>query len=212
MDHAKIDNAYDRWAASYDADFNRTRDLDGAVMRDTFAGQRFDAILELGCGTGKNTLLLESCCTRLVGVDFSDQMLALAREKVRSPHVSFVHGDITKPLAAPDASFELVTCNLVLEHVEHLGPIFAEACRVLRPGGTLFVSELHPFRQYGGTRANFSRDGASIQIGAFIHHVSDYAAAALAAGLRIEALGERWHADDGPTQPRLLTLLCRRPH
>jgi hypothetical protein len=59
-DKARIDvaGAYDQWARQYDNDHNTTRDLDARVLRD--APLRLDdrAVIELGCGTGKNTAWL----------------------------------------------------------------------------------------------------------------------------------------------------------
>lgn len=53
-----IQNAYNEWSESYDVDTNLTRDLDRKVIRDLLANLQFDSILELGCGTGKNTIFL----------------------------------------------------------------------------------------------------------------------------------------------------------
>lgn len=53
-----IQAAYDNWSATYDADENLTRDLDQTVTRETLMGLRSKSVVEIGCGTGKNTLLL----------------------------------------------------------------------------------------------------------------------------------------------------------
>ena len=50
-----IQSAYNEWSASYDQDDNRTRDLDREIIRSRLGDLHFDAILEIGCGTGKNT-------------------------------------------------------------------------------------------------------------------------------------------------------------
>jgi ubiquinone/menaquinone biosynthesis C-methylase UbiE len=72
------------------------------------------------------------------------------------------------------------TCNLVLEHVRDLSFIFKEASRVLVESGQFFISELHPFRQYQGTQANFFRNQQRTEIQAFVHHISDFTSAAAA--------------------------------
>jgi ubiquinone/menaquinone biosynthesis C-methylase UbiE len=54
----EIHEAYTDWSATYDSDRNLTRDLDQEVTRETLANLNFESILELGCGTGKNTELL----------------------------------------------------------------------------------------------------------------------------------------------------------
>jgi len=67
--------------------------------------------------------------------------------------VTFAVADLTQPWPCEDQSIDLISCNLVLEHISDLSFIFAEGLRVLRDGGRFFVSELHPFRQYQGTQA-----------------------------------------------------------
>ncbi|MCS3666765.1 SAM-dependent methyltransferase [Salinibacter ruber] len=67
-------------------------------------------------------------------------------------------------------------------HVEALGPVFQEARRVLRDGGTFYLAELHPTRQFGGTQAHFEDE----------------------AGFAVREMGE-WRAD-GDEQPRLLSI------
>ena len=52
-----IQDAYNDWAITYDFDRNLTRDLDQTVTKGTLANRRYHTILEVGCGTGKNTLL-----------------------------------------------------------------------------------------------------------------------------------------------------------
>jgi ubiquinone/menaquinone biosynthesis C-methylase UbiE len=187
-----VQAAYSHWSASYDSVANPTRDLDEWVMRSEFSGQRFARVLELGCGTGKNSALLAGLADQLVAMDFSPGMLDIARVKVRAPQVQFVAADITQPWPLDGASFDLITCNLVLEHVVDLKPVFAQARRCLRPEGRFFVSELHPFKQYLGSQARFQMDRLELKIPATIHHLTDYTAAAGVNGLRLLKLNEWW--------------------
>lgn len=53
-----IREAYDRWSLTYDKDSNLTRDLDRLATENTLSDLKFQAAIELGCGTGKNTVLL----------------------------------------------------------------------------------------------------------------------------------------------------------
>lgn len=210
---AQIANAYDRWSEQYDRDPNATRDLDGVVLRRAGLRVRGRDVLEIGCGTGKNTAWLAAEASSVIAMDFSEGMLARARTRVTAPNVRFVAHDVRDswPIAAD--SVDVVTCNLVLEHVRALSPIFDEAVRVLRSGGQLFISELHPFRQLLGGRARFTheRSGETTLVPAFRHSVGEFVNAGLAAGLQLRALGE-WIEDgaaaDAP--PRLLTLLFER--
>jgi 2-polyprenyl-3-methyl-5-hydroxy-6-metoxy-1,4-benzoquinol methylase len=80
---------------------------------------------------------------------------------------SFAVADLTQPWPAATNGADLMIGDLVLEHIEDLRPVFAQAAKALVPGGCLFISELHPFRQYQGTQANFQRDGKTTPIPAF---------------------------------------------
>jgi malonyl-CoA O-methyltransferase len=91
--------------------------------------------------------------------------------------------------------------------VRDLGSVFSEAARCLNAGGKLFISELHPYRQYEGTRARFERGDTTTEIEAFIHHVSDFMGAAEDNGLALNRLDEWWHEDDQGKPPRLITFL-----
>ena len=68
----EIAEAYDRWAATYDADKNATRDLDAIVVRKAPLALEGREVLELGCGTGKNTSYLAEHAARVVAMDFSE--------------------------------------------------------------------------------------------------------------------------------------------
>jgi ubiquinone/menaquinone biosynthesis C-methylase UbiE len=207
-----INDAYDNWAETYDSDRNLTRDLDETATRVLLRSEQYASGLELGCGTGKNTNLLSGRCERLLALDLSPGMLQRARQKFHPANVLFAIGDVTKPWPCATNTFELAVCNLILEHVEDLNFIFAEAGRVLKPGGRLYVSELHPFRQYQGTVARFERGSETIKIAAFVHHVSDFIEAATTSGLSVLYLKEWWHETDQGKPPRLLTFMFEKSH
>ena len=104
----------------------------------------------------------------------------------------------------------LVTCNLVLEHVQGLSPVFSEATRALAKGGWFFVCELHPFGQYQGTVASYSSGDQMTQITAFVHHISDFLESAQNCGFRLKTLQEWWHEKDDGKLPRLVSFLFER--
>jgi ubiquinone/menaquinone biosynthesis C-methylase UbiE len=216
-DISEIARDYDRWAASYDADRNATRDLDAEVVRRAPLALAGRDVLELGCGTGKNTAWLAERARTVVGLDFSAGMLARARERLGrlgerggAAHVRFVHHDVREPWPVPRAAVDVVVGNLVLEHVEDLAPVYAEAARVLRPGGQLLLCELHPERQRRGGQAHFmdAATGSTVHVTAHRHTVGEYVNGGIAAGLTLRHLGE-WLEADAPHEapPRLLSVL-----
>ena len=205
----EIDKAYTDWSTTYDSDRNLTRDLDQAVTQTTLANLRFKSILELGCGTGKNTALLAAIGTRVFALDFSPGMIEKAKAKLDAPNVTFQIADITRRWPCDDQSFDLVVCNLVLEHVQDLAFIFSEAFRVMIDAGRFFVCELHPFRQYQGTVARFERTETTA-ITAFVHHLSDFTNAATANGLALVNVNEWWHEEDKGKPPRLVSFVFEK--
>ena len=89
-----IEKAYDIWAHQYDTNKNRTRDLDKRSTIETLSNYNFENVLELGCGTGKNTVWLLSKAKQVVGLDFSREMLNKAKEKISDKRVVFKKTDL----------------------------------------------------------------------------------------------------------------------
>jgi ubiquinone/menaquinone biosynthesis C-methylase UbiE len=205
-----IEQAYTDWSATYDQDRNLTRDLDEIVARETLANLRCNSILEIGCGTGKNTALLARISRNVLAMDFSEGMIEKARQKISLENVTFAVANLTRPWPVENQSFDLVACNLVLEHISDLSFVFAQAFRVLGLGGRFFVSELHPFRQYQGTRANFQRGEESTHIPAYVHHISDFIGAGAANNLALSQLKEWWHEEDQNKPPRLVSFMFEK--
>jgi malonyl-CoA O-methyltransferase len=205
-----IQKAYNEWSETYDSDENLTRDLDQKVTRDTLINQHFHFILEIGCGTGKNTEFLVQAGAGVHALDFSEGMIEKAREKVKAENVRFSVADLTRKWPCEDVSYDLIVCNLVLEHIEDLSFIFSEASRVLEEKGKFLINELHPFRQYEGKKARFSSHERVIEVQAFVHHISDFMNAASSNGLKLVKLNERWHAHDQGKPPRIISFLFEK--
>ncbi len=204
-----VEHGYDRWSGTYDTVLNATRDLAAVLLRQQDLGLSGATVVELGCGTGLNTGWLAERAGSVLALDFSDGMLAKARERVAGANVTFARHDVRERLPLPDASVDVVVETLVLEHVEALAPVFAEAARVLKPGGRLYLSELHPYRQAVGKQARFNdAEGVEHKIAAFLHPVSEYLNAAVAAGLTVLACEEAGEDPEAP--PRLFTLTLGR--
>lgn len=205
-----IQEAYNDWSATYDKDQNLTRDLDRVVTQDALAGLQCRSILEVGCGTGKNTVLLAQAGERVLALDISEGMLSKAKEKQGSSNVVFAVADITRQWPCADESADLVVCNFLLEHIKDLSFVFSEASRSLHEGGRFFICELHPFRQYQGTKARFQKNPGTTEIQAFVHHLSDFLEAAQMNGLALKGCREWWHEKDQDTAPRLVSFMFEK--
>jgi malonyl-CoA O-methyltransferase len=147
---------------------------------------------------------------RVLALDFSEGMIRQAQQKIRAPNVTFQVADLTQPWPVPPESIDWIACDLVMEHVADLKFIFAQAYAVLKPGGRFFVSELHPLRQYRGSKAIFQHEGQATEIDAFVHHLSDYLNAAESTGYSQPLIKEWWHPEDQGKEPRLVSFLCEK--
>lgn len=205
-----VQQAYNSWAMQYDTNENKTRDLEARSLRETLAPLSFTHCLEIGCGTGKNTVWLLEKATTVTAIDLSEEMLAKAKEKISAAHVQFVQADITQPWTFAAKQYDLVGFSLVLEHIELLSPILKKVADVLTTGGYLYISELHPFKQYNGSKARFETEAGTQVVTCFNHHISDFMDAATANGLELLTLKEYFDEDDRNNIPRLLTLLFQK--
>jgi malonyl-CoA O-methyltransferase len=199
-------DAYDQWAAQYDTDANDTRDPNAEILRKQTFIEGEDVVLELGCGAGLNTQWLATQAGRVLATDVSGEMLSRAQERLGMDSVTLQKLDVTAPWPFEAGCFDIVVAMLVLEHVAELVPVFAETWRVLREGGTFYIAELHPYRQFGGTQAHFEDEatGETVVIDAFTHPVSEFANTGVEAGFVVRELGE-WRAEEDE-RPRLLSL------
>jgi ubiquinone/menaquinone biosynthesis C-methylase UbiE len=203
----EVKQAYDIWADQYDLNINKTRDLEATSLRDALKNIQIRNCLELGCGTGKNTQWLKSKADKVTAVDFSEEMLAKARNKLMGDNVEFVQADITKTWAFVNELYDLVTFSLVLEHIENLNDIFEKVSNATKSKAIVYLGELHPFKQYAGTKARFDLGEGQQIIPCFNHHISDFILSAKNYNLEIIDMKEYFDEDDRKTIPRILTLI-----
>ncbi|GAA5037495.1 SAM-dependent methyltransferase [Thermocatellispora tengchongensis] len=196
---ARVDTVegYRIWSGTYDGP-NSAFDIDEPVVDAIVGGLPAGAALDAACGTGRFAAFLAERGHQVLGVDGSPEMLALARERV--PQAEFRLGDLHR-LPVPDESVDLVVCALALTHVPELGPVLAEFARVLRPGGSLVISDVHPERVTRGNAPPVRLpDGRPGRLVTHRHLTGDYVRAALAAGLDVRRCEEpRLPAANRPT-------------
>lgn len=205
-----VKNAYDNWSKQYDTNVNRTRDLEAIALRKMLADLKFDNCLEIGCGTGKNTEWLLTKAKQITAVDLSNEMLAIAKEKIHSPKVQFIEADITRDWEFAKEKYDLVSFSLVLEHIENLDKIFLEVSKVLVTGGCIYLGELHPFKQYTGTKARFDTEEGQQIVTCFNHNISDFTHSAKRNGFEIADVNEFFDESGETNIPRILSLLFKK--
>lgn len=203
--------AYERLAAAYPPHaHNRLMEMEQAALLGLLAGVRPRRALDLGCGSGRYLRLLSGLGQpEVVGADLSPAMLARARESGRGVVRA---GASLLPFVAD--SFDLVVCALVVGHVTSLDPVIAEVARVLRPGGVLAYSDLHP----AGTLAGWERslpdaEGRSVSLVQHLHLHEDHLGACRRAGLVVEEIREPRVEFESPWRgwPALLVVRAVRP-
>jgi len=205
-----IENAYNIWANQYDTNVNRTRDLDKKCTIETLNNFDFKIVLELGCGTGKNTEWLLNKAERIIGLDFSQEMLNKAEEKIADKRVIFKKADLTKDWEIENNFADLITSSLTLEHIENLDHIFSQANRKLKKNGLFFISELHSFKQYSGSKAKYETENGTEELEVYVHHISEYIDDAKNNGFQLIELKEWFDENSENGIPRLISFVFKK--
>jgi ubiquinone/menaquinone biosynthesis C-methylase UbiE len=205
-----IGKSYNSWAAQYDTNENKTRDLEGLALKKLLSGKTFKHCLEVGCGTGKNTQWLLTICDQMTAIDLSQGMLDIAKNKIQSDKVNFIEGDISNDWTFANQTYDLVTFSLMLEHIEDLDAVFQKLAKVSDTGTRVYIGELHPFKQYAGSKARFETETGTQVVTCFNHHVTDFIQAANASGFHLLQLEEQFDEGDRSQLPRILNLLFEK--
>ena len=210
-----IEKAYNSWADQYDTNANKTRDLDQIATIETLGKLDFNTVLELGCGTGKNTEWLIKQAKQIIGFDFSEKMLEKARQKITSSKVQFIKTDLNQKWNIPNDYVELITSSLTLEHIKNLDFIFEQATQKLQDKGKFFICELHPIKQYLGSKAQYNTEQGIQDLEVYIHHTSEYIDAAQRFGFKLLELKEWFEPANEVTNestniPRLISFVFEK--
>ncbi len=98
-------------------------------------------VLDLGCGTGAMSVALGTAGATVTAVDLAPRMVAVARQQLAGvPGIARVDVMDAQALDLPDASFDMVVAALSLMFCPDHAAAFAEAHRVLRPGGRMVMA------------------------------------------------------------------------
>ena len=138
-----VARAFGNASATYDG-ASRLQQLMGDAMLDAWPypdGQGGLRILDLGCGTGWFThQLAQRPAADITAVDLSPGMIRATQERVGAGVTCLVAD--AEALPCPDASFDVVFSNLMVQWCEAPDRVLAECRRLLRPGGRLMLSTL----------------------------------------------------------------------
>jgi predicted TPR repeat methyltransferase len=140
-------------------------------------------ILDLGCGTGLLGVLFHGLARRLVGIDLSPRMLAVARR--RGLYHQLEEGDLMTALAGRPEGWDLILAADVFNYVGDLAPVMRAAARALRPDGW-FLGTL----EKAGAEIPGEPGFAVMPTRRYAHHPNHLDRTAAAAGLTVSGVRE----------------------
>ena len=179
---------YTDWAAVYDAPGNPVVSAEQPVMWELLKAYSIGQALDAACGTGRHAGYLAQLGHEVQGIDATPAMLEKARTKVPQGHFEVAE---LESLPLEDASVDLAVCGLAMAHLVHLGPAIDELARVVRPGGHVVISDVHPFAVGLGAHGGYSNEhGEHGIIRNHVHLASDYLSAFRDAGLEVTRCAE----------------------
>jgi malonyl-CoA O-methyltransferase len=194
--------AYALWARDYPAyPHNALMEAEHQTLLSLLPDVQGMRSLDAGCGSGRYLRELKARGAVAFGVDLSAAMLGEA-QRTECP---LVRADL---LALPfvDASIDLIVCGLALGDVDGLAQAIAELARVLRPGGRLLYSVVHPSGQSRGWQRTFDADGRQWAVDGCWHSEAEHRHACAVAELAIE----EWRDATVAATPAALVVRARR--
>ena len=147
----------DTWnATDYDSWFKPARgqvidNLEKSALAKALAGKKYDRALDVGIGNGRLLPIYAPHVTHVTGMDISSEQLDHASEaakKIGIPFDTLLCQEASR-IEIADASFDLIICSRVLQHVFNWRESVAEFARILKPGGDLVLLTYNRLSIYG---------------------------------------------------------------
>lgn len=148
------ENGFDLWADGYDKSVGLSDEEDSypfagyrKVLAEAYrliGGMQAERVLDVGCGTGILGARLCEAGVKVTGLDFSDRMLDIARE--RMPEARLIRHDFSQglPLELRQAAFDAVVSTYAIHHLtdEQKLLLLREMAECVRPGGRVLVGDV----------------------------------------------------------------------
>jgi len=171
---------YRLWAETWDSTPSPIVALEHRMLLPWIESLAPGRAIDVGCGTGRWTARLSA-----IGVDASEAMLSVGARKGLRGRLAVADA---AALPVADGAADLVLCALTFGHIRDQAGAMHEFARVLRPGGTLILSDFHPAAAAQGWRRTFRHDGRVYDLENHPYTVAQLCAAAR--GLKLCAIVE----------------------
>ena len=167
--------AYDIWSEFYDLNDDNlvfimeNKILDSLLTKVSLSGK---TILDYGCGTGRNwKRFLSLNPAKLIGCDISAGMLEQLRKKYPDYETYLLKRNSTIPINKETVDFLFST--LVTAQIKNLKLLFLEWDRILKPGGFVLITDMHPDVLAAGGKRTFEKNGKNYEVKNYIHSIDE---------------------------------------
>ena len=174
----------------YDAEPNPMLSLEQRFLERLLPPVKGLDVMDIGCGTGRWLAEFAGQDPRsLLGVDFSCEMLSQARRKLGSG-ANLVLADCNN-IPFSRSSADLILCSFLASYLSDLTTFARQIRRLLRRGGSIFLSDLHPVTVARlGWRRGFTVNGTSIDIATHPRPIPEVVGSFAGLGIEVEAMLE----------------------
>lgn len=165
--------AYDMWASTYD---DQPDNLMLALDEEIFSSlsNRIDlenkTVIDIGCGTGRHwSKLLNRNPKELIGFDVSEKMLQKLQYKFPFAKTNLLQNNMLPSLQ--NDSVDVIISTLSIAHIKNIEEAWQEWNRVLKPGGSMIITDYHPAALAMGADRTFQYDNKIISIVNYVHSI-----------------------------------------
>ena len=186
-------DGYAAWAQTYDLEVNSLIAAEEPRAQRIFNEVPMRTAIDVGAWTGRHAIDLAKRGAAVTAVDQSFEMLAVAREKAAREglEIDFRIGSLDDRLPSEDEQFDFLVCALTLSHVPDIERAINECARVVKRGGSILISDIHPDVAHGlGWTARVRRPGVTYNLPFAGHTLSDYFDSLTAAGCSVTGIEE----------------------
>ncbi len=183
-----VAEGYRVWAQTYDICQNPLLAVESRALAHKLEAVQSKVFLDVACGTGRWAADAAARGAKVLGVDLSFEMLTVARKKPLLEGCLLQADGCRLPLA--DQSFDVAMCSFSVGYVNHPDQLMRELCRVVRIGGTILLSDLHPLAQRRGWRRSFRCGTRVLEIESHAYTTERLIDAGRSGGLRLKEILE----------------------